>query len=502
MPPANTPVGLSDMNFQAIDLLFLGPVGVLVLAGLVLVLVEAFALGLRRDFLMQLTLVGCIGAVLAAWTVWDAAGVQGPRALFSGMLVADRFGAFFSALFAITAALTAMLTPAHQREHDWVSGEFYGLLLLATSGMAMIAMAADLVTVFLGIEIMSIAVYVLTASRRRSRRSAEAAMKYFLMGAFATGFLLYGIALIYGATGTTSLSGIRATLGTSAANPLLIIGVFFLIIAFGFKIAAVPFHMWTPDAYEGAPTPVTGFMAAAVKAAAFAGIVRVFGEGLGGDVLPYGRMGWAGIFAGLAAITMTIGNVAALRQENVKRMLAYSSVSHAGVALIGVVAMGLGAASEGRSAILYYMLAYSVTTIGAFAMVAWIGSRDHERTLVADWAGLAQKHPAAALCMTIFLLSLGGIPPTAGFFGKFVVFKAAMQAHDQQLVWLVVVGVINSVISIFYYLRLVTAMYFRDPLSEFKPLSNAAYTFVLVTCAVLVLWIGLMPGRWMAYAGG
>lgn len=484
------------------DFLYLFPLALLSIAGLILVLVEAFTRGNSRDFLMKLSVAGCTGAAIAAVFVYRAIGDAGPQTLFRGMLVADRLGMFLIVLFSGAAAFTAMITAGHQEEHEWEKGEFYGVLLLSATGMGMLAMAADLVSVFLGIETMSIAVYVLTGLRRRSRRGAEAAMKYFLMGAFATGFLLYGIALIYGAAGTTNLAELRSFVGEQPNDPLLIVGVFILIVAFGFKVAATPFHMWAPDAYEGAPTPVTGFMAAAVKAAAFAGLLRVFGEALGGDVLPRGATGWATIFAVLAAITMTVGNVAALRQQNVKRLLAYSSISHAGILLIGIVAMGYGAGGEAKSAVVYYLAAYTVTTIGAFAVVAWLGSRDHERVRIDDWAGLAQKHPAVALGMTVFMLSLGGIPPTNGFFAKFMVFKAAVQAADQELIWLVVVGVVNSMISIYYYLRIVMTMYFRDPIGEFKPIRSGAFTFVLVVCALLVLQMGVMPGRWLGYIGG
>jgi NADH-quinone oxidoreductase subunit N len=242
-------------------------------------------------------------------------------------------------------------------------------------------------------------------------------------------------------------------------------------------------------------------MAGAVKAAAFAGIIRVFLGGLGGDIVPLGGMGWAGIFAVLAAITMTVGNVAALRQENIKRMLAYSSIAHAGVLLVGVVAAGMDANGDGLSGILFYLLAYSVTTVGAFAVVVWIGNRDQERILVSDWHGLAAQYPAAALAMTVFMLSFAGIPPTAGFFGKFYVFKSALMVGDNELLWLVVIGVLNSVISIFYYLRVVMAMYFRDAAGEFKPTKAGAITFVMVATSVLVLQMGTMPSRWLGYMG-
>jgi NADH-quinone oxidoreductase subunit N len=279
-----------------------------------------------------------------------------------------------------------------------------------------------------------------------------------------------------------------------------VVAVILLVVSFGFKVAAVPFHMWAPDAYEGAPTPVTGFMAAVVKGAAFAGALRVFGLGLGGDFMPLGHMGWGGAFAVIAAITMTVGNLAALRQENVKRMLAYSSISHAGILLTGLVAVGLDPEGPARAAILFYLAAYAVTTLGSFGLISWIGSREHERVLVDDWAGLAGRHPAAALAMTVFLLSLAGMPPTAGFFGKFIIFQSAMQVPDNQLLWLVVVGVLNSVISIFYYLRIVMAMYFREPLGEFRPLRSTGITFALVTCALLVLQMGLMPSFWLGMA--
>jgi len=304
-------------------------------------------------------------------------------------------------------------------------------------------------------------------------------------------------------TGTTSLAGIRAAAAGVSSQPLFLIGELMLIVALGFKVAAVPFHMWAPDAYEGAPTPVTAFMAAGVKAAGFTAVLRLFLTAFGGDVLPFGRMGWGSILAVLAAATMTLGNIAALRQENVKRLLAYSSIAHAGYLLIGVVAAGVGAADTARPALGFYLLAYTFTTIGAFGVVAWIGSRNDERLLVDDWAGLAARHPGAALGMTVFLLSLGGMPPTAGFFGKFYVFRAAMQTYDDQLLWLVVVGVLNSVVSVAYYLRIVMAMYFREPTRELAPLGRpaVALNLALVVCALFVLEMGLLPGYWLSLAG-
>jgi NADH-quinone oxidoreductase subunit N len=493
---------VNQLPVKPTDFLYMAPLTVLTLVALLLIVVEAFTRGRPRSFLMPLTVIGCLGALLAAIVVFRSLEPGATMSMFDGMLIADRSSMFITMLLCAGTAFSALMTPPHQTEYEWESGEYYAMLLLAAAGMVMMAMAGDLVSIFLGLETMSLAVYVLCASRRGSRRSSEGAMKYFLVGAFASAFLIYGIALMYGATGTTDLTRIAAAMNEKGQQPLVLVAVVLLVVSFGFKVAAVPFHMWTPDAYEGAPTPVTGFMAAVVKAAAFAGALRVFGLGLGGDFMPLGHMGWGGAFAILAAITMTVGNLAALRQENVKRMLAYSSISHAGVLLTGLVAVGLDPTGPGRSAMLYYLAAYSVTTLGGFGLVAWIGSREHERVLVDDWAGLAGRHPIAALGMTIFLLSLAGMPPTAGFFGKFMIFQSAMQVPDNALLWLVVVGVLNSVLSMFYYLRIVMAMYFREPLGEFRPLRSGAITFSLFTLAFLVLGMGIGPGFWLRLAGG
>jgi NADH-quinone oxidoreductase subunit N len=488
------------MTFNAADLGWLVPYLILAITGMLLVLAEAFYRGKDRSALAGLAVAGSLAAAIASIILYRELAPGEARMLLGDMLVADRTGYVLAALFSVTTALTALISPAHQREHEWQMGEYYGVLLLSASGMVMLAHAANLVTVFLGIETMSIGVYVMTAMRRHSRRGNEAAMKYFLIGAFATGFLVYGIALLYGASGTLSLYKLPAALATSQNPGLVIAGAFLLVVAFGFKVAAVPFHMWAPDAYEGAPTPVTAFMAAAIKSAAIAAMIRVFGVALGGDVLPYGTLGWASPLVVIAALTITIGNITAVRQDNIKRMLAYSSISHAGVLLVGLCAMGLGSSSA-QGALIYYLIAYSATTMGAFAVVAYVGSRGRERLLVDDWAGLANSHPAAALAMTICLLSLGGVPPTGGFFGKFYIFKSAMDAYNGQLLWLVIIGVINSAISIYYYLRIVTAMYFREASQPFQPLRSPGLLFVMALVPLLVLELGIMPGWWMRLVG-
>ncbi len=488
------------MNFNPTDFGWLVPYLILAVAGMLLVLAEAFYNGEDRTALTGLAVAGSLAAAIASIVLYRQLAPGETKQVLGTMLVADRLGYVLSTVFSLLTALTAFMSPAHQRAHDWRMGEYYGLLLLSASGMVMLAHASNLITVFLGIETMSIGIYVMVAMRRRSRRGNEAAMKYFLIGAFATGFLLYGMALLYGASGTLSLVRMQGALANTANPGLVIAGAFLLVVAFGFKIAAVPFHMWAPDAYEGAPTPVTAFMASAVKAAAVGAMIRVFGVALGGDVLPFGTLGWASPMVVIAAITITIGNIGAIRQDNVKRMLAYSSISHAGVLMVGLCAMGLGSPT-GQSSLVYYLIAYSAATMGAFAIVAYIGNKGRERLLVDDWAGFAHQHPAAALAMIVCLLSFGGMPPTGGFFGKFYVFKSAMDVYNGQLVWLVIVGVINSAISIYYYLRIVTAMYFREATAPFTVTRSPGLLFVIVLMPIIVLEMGIMPGWWLRLVG-
>ena len=493
------------MTFVPGDLGWISPFLILAITGMLLVIAEAFFKGKDHTALVGLTVAGSLASAVAAVILYRQLGDNEMHPIFAdaksgAMLVGDRLGYILTALFSVTTAFVALITPAHQREHSWKIGEFYGILLLSTAGMVILAQAASLVTVFLGVETMSIGVYVMCAMRRTSRRSNEAAMKYFIVGAFATGFLMYGMALIYGASGTLSLLNMQAALAKTANPGLVIAGSFLLVVAFGFKVAAVPFHMWAPDAYEGAPTPVTAYMAAAVKAAAIAAMIRVFGMALGGDVIPYGTLGWASPLVVIAGITITIGNLSAVRQDNIKRMLAYSSISHAGVLLVGISALGLGSPTA-QSSLVYYLIAYSAATIGVFAIVSYVGSKGRERLLVDDWAGLAAQHPGAALAMTICLLSFAGIPPTGGFFGKFYLFKSAMDVYNGQLLWVVVVGVVNSAISIYYYLRIVTAMYFRESTQPIEVTKSAGLLFVIAFIPLLVLELGIMPGWWLKLIG-
>jgi NADH-quinone oxidoreductase subunit N len=486
------------MNFDVAQLGQTASLNAVIVTGLVLLLLEAFADRRQRGYLMWVTLAGLAVALALDVAAWAQAGEPGAHYIFSGMLAADRFSVIFGGIFIIAAGLTALLAPAFMREHGFEFGEFYPLLMFATAGMQILAMATDLVTVFIGVETMSIAVYVLTGCWRQSPKSAEGAMKYFMVGAFATSVLLYGMALLYGATGSTALTEITRQAAHVSGQPLFIIGILLVIVALGFKIAAVPFHMWAPDAYEGAPTPVTAFMATAVKAAGFAVLVRLVSTAFGRSELTFGSSGWASVLAAVSVLTMTLGNLTALRQDNVKRMLAYSSIAHAGYVLIGVVAIALVGA-DARGPLIYYLAGYTFTTLGAFGVVAWIGSRGDERLTLDDWAGLGARHPAAALAMTIFMLSLGGIPPTAGFFGKFYIFRAALESP--KLVWLVVVAVLNSVVSVYYYLRVVTAMYFREAGRDAQPLSSPAVTVSLVLAVIGTLALGILPS-WLVDAAG
>ncbi len=486
------------MTFDVAQLALLAPFLILVGMGCFVLLAETFVKGPSRSGLLWLSAAGCVIAGLALVDQWDAAATS--TTVLQGMWTVDRLSLFIDGAFIATALVTVLLAGSYMREHGFEFGEFYALVLFGTAGMVMVGHASHLLTLLIGIETMSIAAYVLPGSWRRSPRSSEGALKYYLMGAFATGFLVYGMALVYGFTGgALDYAGIASNAKTAAENPLFIIGFYFILAALVFKVAAVPFHFWAPDAYEGAPTPATGFMAAGVKAAAFVAIVRLLGSVFGGSGLAAVETGWVQVISLLAIITMTYGNLAALRQDNIKRMLAYSSVAHAGYLLVGVAALGLGV-KDAEPSILFYLLAYTFTTLGTFGVVAWVGRRGDERLFVDDWAGLATARPALALGMTLFLLSLGGVPPTGGFFGKFYLFRSAMT--EPSLYPLVIAGVLNSVISMYYYLRVVVAMYFRDPVRAHDPFASPSMRLGLVITAIAVVALGVAPGAVVEWASG
>jgi len=479
---------------------FLHALPILVMAGWAMVVLLADALGRSRSSrtwpLATLGLLSVLGVTVWSWAVHPSPA----NGLFGGMLVVDRFALFLDGVVTVAALITVLLAEPYMKGHRFAFAEMSSLVMLITTGMMILVHAADFVVLVIGLETMSLGVYALVASWKGNGKSAEAGFKYFIMGAVASAFLLYGIALLYGATGYTNMYRMATEGDRLAGNPLFLMGMFMVLGGMGFKVALVPFHGWTPDVYEGAPTPVTGFMAVAVKAAGFGVLLRVFMVVFGNDAFVFGSTGWANLFWVLAVLTMTLGNLAALRQTNIKRMLAYSSISHAGYILVGVVAMGVLPAQQ-AGPVLYYLLAYTFTTLGAFGMVAWLGGFDREHANLEDFHGLGKSHPAAALALTLFMLSLGGIPPTAGFFAKFYIFKAAL-GHDN-LLSLVVIAALNSVVSIAYYLRPVVAMYFEDrPAGQPAPapLQSGAQVVALTVAAILVLLLGLLPGQAMNWA--
>ncbi len=428
-----------------------------------------------------------LGLVLVYW-------LRGPEAEGLEVMVAlDGFRFATAAVFLIGAILAVAVSQQYLGRERILVPEYYVLILLATIGMMFMGGGADLVVIFLGLELMSVAVYVLAGINRRSVFAAEAALKYFLLGAFASAFLLYGIALIYGATGTTNLTLIYVQISAIGlqTDAMLIVGIAMLLIGFGFKVAAVPFHMWTPDVYDGAPTPVTAFMAAAVKAAAFAALVRILVQALA----PMDAV-WTEALWWLAAITMVVGNVVALAQRRLKRMLAYSSIGHAGYILVAVAS----GTDLGTAALLYYVLVYTLMTVGAFAVLAVAGRGGERDTLIDDLNGLGSRRPWLAFAMTVFMLSLLGFPGTAGFIGKWYILSAAVQAEQLKLA-IVLVGA--SILSAGYYLPVIMAMYMKAPASETAHADTravGAVRWVIGVTAALLLLFGVWPNAMLDLA--
>ena len=466
-----------------VDLRPLLPMLVLAATAAIVMVLDLLPPRERKD---HLGFVSALGVVLTlVMTYWMTFAIGGGELRgFRGMVVLDPFALFFNIVIGYATGLVILLSMDYIRRAGQEAGEFYILVLLSSLGMMLMASAGDLIIVFLGLETMSIALYVLTGFFRHRLEAGEASMKYFLMGAFASAFFLYGIALIFGATGSTNLDRIANAVAAGAGrDPMLAIGFGLLLVGFGFKISAVPFHMWAPDAYEGAPTSITAFIATGSKAAAFASLLRVLLTALRGAPLDWPMLMW-----GMAAITMTVGNVVALAQQNLKRMLAYSSIAHVGYMLVGVVAGG----SLGNGAVLFYLLVYTFTTAGAFGAILLLERNGREAVQLADYGGLATRHPVLAVALSIFLLSLIGIPPTAGFVGKFYLFGAAVKSG---YVWLAVIGVLNSAVAAYYYLRLIVFMYMREP--EGAP-TVMAPSFSGALALVVALWgvvqLGVAPG--------
>ena len=403
-------------------------------------------------FLAAVGLAGAMGLTLAH------AGQE--RFAFSGMVVLDGFSSFLSVLFLATGLLGIALAYGYLKRMGIERGEFYALLLFSVTGMMLMAQAADLIIIFLALELLSIPLYVLSAFARPRLDSEEAGLKYFLLGAFSTGFVVYGIALVFGATGATQLAEIVSAVSGSGnapavSLPLLGIGAALILVGFGFKVAAVPFHMWTPDVYQGAPTPVTGFMAVGAKAAGFAALLRIFVT-----ALPSLDMDLVPVLWGLAALTMLVGNLLAISQTNIKRMLAYSSIAHAGYILMALASYGKPqVAGDAVASALFYLVTYALTSFGTWAVVIALEKAEGKGLEIADYAGLGRKRPLLAAAMTVFMLSLTGMPPTLGLVGKFYLFRTAIQGG---FIGLAIIGVLTSLISAYYYLRVVVTMYMRD----------------------------------------
>ncbi len=435
--------------------------------------------GPDREALGWIGLLGLAIAGIAAMALWNTRA-----STFSDTIVVDRYGLFFTLLFAVGSGLTLLMSMNYLEQTDIRTGDYYALILFSTVGMVLMATATDLIVIFLGLEVMSIAAYALAGISRGQLRSNEAALKYFLLGAFATGFLLFGIALLYGATASTALGPIAQAVGRAGAEqrPLVIAGMALLIVGFGFKVAAAPFHVWTPDVYEGAPTAVTAFMAVGIKAAAFAAFARVFMH-----TLAMFSADWSAVLWMLAVLTMTVGNVTALLQRNIKRMLAYSSIAHAGYVLVGMVSGG----ELGGSAVLFYLIVYTLMTLGAFTVVIAIGRRGEPNENLDDYAGVGFRQPFLGVAMLVFMLSLAGIPPLAGFVAKFYIFSAAVKSGN---IGLAVIGVLNSVVSVYYYVGVLVKMYMVEGGVEVARPSSRPYLFatLLLTVAGTVA-LGLFP---------
>jgi NADH-quinone oxidoreductase subunit N len=475
------------------------------IVGVVVMLVDAFARPTQRWITGGLSLAGLAGAGLSAVSMWLSYGTTAPAVNdFNGMIVLDELRLSFTLIFILVSALTVLISMIWVENERLPAGEFHALLLFATAGMMLMASGNDLVIIFLGLEILSIATYVMCGFRRTDLRSNESSLKYFILGSFSSAFLLYGIALVYGGTGTTNISqiGSQMALGLDAARypALLYAGAAMMIVGFGFKIATAPFHIWTPDVYEGAPTPVTAFMAAGPKAAGFASFLRVFIFGFPFVTAVAGTSSvnslWVGALAVMAIITMSVGNIVAIVQNNVKRMLAYSSIAHAGYALVGFVAAGATTGAERDSAlasVAFYMLTYAVMNLGAFAIVTLIARNNDRRTEVEDYNGIGFRAPALAFTLSLFLLSLLGLPLTAGFMGKVMVFNAAIKAGFYVLV---VIAVLNTAISAYYYLRLIIVMFFRERASEWaQPRVPASLALAIIIAVVGVFYLGLFPNK-------
>jgi NADH-quinone oxidoreductase subunit N len=476
-----------DFTPPAINFLVISPVLFVAAWGVILMVVEMFLPREKSHWLGWLALAGLLPPLVQSAGMWGFSGGTFTPQGGQPMVVVDNFSHFLNIVFLLTGILTVLISLRYLRKAGIERGEYYLLMLFSISGMMLMGIANDLILVFLALELLSIPLYILCGFARPRPESEESAMKYFLMGAFSSSFFILGVGLIYGATGSTALPVVLANV--AGAGALGTAGLALLLVGFAFKVAAVPFHMWTPDVYEGAPTAVTAFMSVGAKVGGFAAMLRVF-------VVAFPELGeiWVPAIAVIAAFTMILGNVVALAQENIKRMLAYSSIAHAGYILMAVAA-SLGS-PDGVSAALFYMFAYLFTNLGAFAVVIAVERANGLGVMLDDYKGLARRSPMMALVLAFFMLSLTGIPPTGGFTAKFFVFRTVLEAD---LLWLALIGIVTSLISAYFYLRVVYLAFMFEGEGEVLPVDPALNTAVAVTVfATLVL--GILPAPWFELA--
>jgi NADH-quinone oxidoreductase subunit N len=467
---------------------YLLPEGFLLMAGMLLLVGSSVGKGISSRSATVFTLVALAAtAVMVLWVSRDAPG----HPILAGMFVLDGYAIYWKLLLLGATLLAAVLSCRFVEESGYRAGEYYSLLLTAATGMLLMAGGVNLLSIWISLELMALSSYILAGYFKFETRSTEAALKYFILGALSSAIMLYGISLLYGATGELGLSAIAAALPAAAQSAPTLFGIGWLMLAIGlfFKVSAVPFHVWTPDVYVGAPTPVTAFLAVASKAASFAILIRIFYT-----ALPDLQVDWQIITAAVAAVTMIWGNLAALTQNNVKRMLAYSSIGHAGYILMGVLAMS----DDGQWAVLFYMLAYSVITLGVFGTVILLERKDYAGETYEDYAGLARRSPLLAAMMLIFMLALTGIPPTGGFFGKVYLFAAAVEAG---WTWVAVVGVLASALSLYFYFGIVVQMYLKDSEDTTpRPLEAPGLILTICFCALVTLLLGIFPGPVVEFA--
>ncbi|MCL4870608.1 MAG: NADH-quinone oxidoreductase subunit N [Anaerolineae bacterium] len=472
------------MEFQVptLNLTVISAVIIVIGWGLLLMVLDLFLSQEKKKWLGWLSLIGLVLALGQSIILWGKSYETFIPVGGTPMIILDNYATFLNILYLLTGILTVLLALNYLDKTRLSQAEFYLLILFAISGMMLMGMSNDLIMVFLALELLSIPLYILSGYDRKRNDSEESALKYFLLGAFSSGFFLFGIVLMYGATGSTALPVVAQNIGNGGALSMGAMAL--LLVGFGFKVAAVPFHMWTPDVYQGAPTAVTAFMSVGAKIGGFAAMIRLF---MG--VLPELGDTWVPVVAVLAALTMIVGNVVALAQQNIKRMLAYSSIAHAGYIMMAVAANSDG----GVSAALFYMMAYLFTNLGAFAIVIALERRGNQGLNLDDYKGLAKRHPGLALILAYFMLSLTGVPPTGGFSGKFFVFRSVLEANPD-LLWLTVVGVVTSVVSGYFYLRVVyyAFMYDGEGQAEMHPTLNVVVALSLVPTVIL----GFLPAYW------